>query len=378
MKLPVILSGFLLILYSCSNHRSNHQERYPYSIADFKSSLHPCLNSIIYYGVITTYDSNAKYLEKNTSIEELKKLLLSEHPILRGYAYCTLIKKDTEIVNKILPISLNDDSAYILCDAGEWGIHRMMLADFYIDESKGKTKINRDSLRDTLLQKHNHLLFAYWLLKYESSTPLGEKHYQIIKEMAKRPGIGYEFSLCGDYNPEVINAAVFKLAEYKKEDDIPIIKEILKKNWRFDKRGSAFGLIQRFPDTAYQEIVFDYYKLISKSADEIKRQTMFHGGRFHLRDKFESFLGAVASLKTNESATILKDIIEKKLYPYADFSDDRIKYEIFELLKEHKCEVYESLFKKIQKDALEYEKKYIGKSSPYGIPEAVGTDTDYW
>jgi|GEM_PF-2509996 len=381
MKLLILLLGFLLVLYSCGSKKTNYHEKYPYSIADFNPALRPYLEAIIQDGIVHPYGSNFDFILKHSSIKELQKLLKCEYPIIRAYGFSALITKDSNIVNQILFPLLNDDSSFIFEDRGEWGVERRVLADFYVYASQDRTKILISALADKLLTEHNHLQSAYTILDHVDSGYIKAVHYNSIKQMGQRPYLAYndtEMPVFYSYKGFDLSFAVYKLAQFKKKEDIPLIKSALMYQWRLD-HNYAFRTIIKFPDTSYFDVLQDYYQYISRPMTEMQRQINFNGrSRSFILDQYEEFLHALAAQKTKRSASILQEIIEKKFYPYLNYPDGKIKYTIYKLLEENYCQDYEMLSKRVEKDALNYKKRSINDSFIYSRPEPVGSIYNYW
>ena len=381
MKLLILLSGMLLFIFSCCNYKTTYQEKYPYSISDFDPALRPYLEAFIQDGIVHPYGSNFDFILKHSSIKELQKLLKCEYPIIRAYGFSALITKDSNIVNQILFPLLNDDSSFIFEDRGEWGIERRVLADFYVYACQNRTKILISTLADKLLTEHNHLQSAYTILNHVDSGFIKPVHYNSIKQMGQRPYQVYndtEMPVFYSYNGFDLSFAVYRLAQFKKKEDIPLIKNALMYQWRLDYN-YAFKTISKFPDTSYFDVLQDYYQYISSPMTEMQRQISFNGrSRSYILDQFEEFLSALAAQKTKRSASILQEIIEKKFYHYPNYKDDKIKYTVYKLLEENYCQDYEILSKRLEKDALDYKKKSINDSFIYSEPETVGSIKNYW
>jgi hypothetical protein len=101
---------------------------------------------------------------------------------------------------------------------------------------------------------------------------------------------------------------------------------------------------------------------------------------------FESFLHATAAYKTKETAGILLDILNKKIYKRdtedfknTKYNELKFKYNLFNALQEYNCPYYKELLPLVAKEAQIFKIKYT--------LEAVEADhsfvsriepSDYW
>src|SRR5688572_30328997 len=115
MPLPKHLLILGLIILSCSCKNSN---KYPYAIKDFRDSLQPHLANIVTRALVTYQDSALRYMATD---EELRKLSLSEHPLLRASAFREMLRRTTFDNFDILMNHL-DDTSVVMVDNGHYGI----------------------------------------------------------------------------------------------------------------------------------------------------------------------------------------------------------------------------------------------------------------
>ena len=102
MKL-LLLFG-IVFLTACSG-----KQEYPYSISDFRAELRPHLKSLSSEKSLPLKDTIAKnYLEKESTKDELVKLLNYSNPLLRVVAYRAIVNRNEKDYFEILLNHLND------------------------------------------------------------------------------------------------------------------------------------------------------------------------------------------------------------------------------------------------------------------------------
>src|SRR5688500_18818434 len=170
----ILALAFLsLLLSGC--HRS---QKYPYAINDFKTSLQPTLIDIVNQGIVGS-DKSARYVKTHCSNEQLKKLSLSEHPILRAVALSALIdRKDFD--NFQLVMYDLDDTTIIDIDAGEWCVLFRTVSDDLIESSTWHSAEEKNKTIQNVITQHYYLRSAYTIV---SNIKLTEEYYPYIKEM---------------------------------------------------------------------------------------------------------------------------------------------------------------------------------------------------
>lgn len=340
MLLPKhFLSAFLiLLLCSC---RSNN--KYPYAIKDFRKKLQPDLQKIVGEGIVMGRPFGNIVTDK-----ELNRLSQSEHPVLRATAFAEMHDRKTSNYFDIMMGHL-DDTAQILMDAGEFGIWSKTVSDYILQEAfTWETDQARNRTINEVLTKHNYLRSAYTILWQLEPQ---EKYYTYIKDMAIRPrhldryGEGYELGF------EDKEYAFYGLAKFKKKEDIKILKnQMMRHPWRLSYR--SFRLMTEFPDTAYFEVLHEYY---------YRQFYDFSGNR---RDGFsgitpdraepEDFIKALVMQQDERSAKLLDTILTR--LPLLTCMPDKedIINETIKQIWDHPCPAYKSLRKKIKSRVEEF------------------------
>ena len=285
------------------------------------------------------YDSSLRNMATDKELVQLGK---SEHPVLRASAFREMLNRKSFNHFDILMNHL-DDTAIVATDAGEWGIWYRAVSDDIIEEAKWKDTTDKNKTIDEVVTKHNYLRSAYTIL---SKIQPQEKYYSYIKDMAIR-----ERKSIGDYNkPWIgdIEFALYGLANFKKQGDIKIIKDLLISNaWSMSE--VSFKLMKDFPDTSYLEVFETYYKrnfyrniCIDKSVDNAVH-----------------FVQTIATYKNNRSAKVLESILNKK--PFINCSADTgwLKDRLIYAIWDNPCDAYLKLRQQIEPRIKEDEKNRI-------------------
>lgn len=342
LKFAVII----ILLNACNTYKT----KYPYSLADFKPELRVHLekivsNPFIYY---SNNETSLNYLDKNTSDNELQKLLKAEHSILRALAFKYLSARKSVNITKILLDNL-DDTATI---SNFEGALENTVADFMIDESRGKTNILKASLIDTVITKHPYLIHA--AIFFIRELAVDEKYYPELKKIIKN-----KYSWHYNLREELIA----QLSEYKKNEDTSEIATWLKRRW-FKKEEFKFTLIENNPSNAYFFAIEKYYNnLIQYNEEKILQEMFWRNEGFEA--PFTNFIYAAASYKSKESAAILQGIYDKKLYKLSaswdkcEYYDLNFQYTLYEAISKYKCPYYKNLFTLIEDETKKFRKRYI-------------------
>jgi hypothetical protein len=331
-----------LFLYSC-----NTDNKYNYAIKDFRKPLQPWLTKIVSRGIVMNYDS---VLRNIVTDQELIQLGHSEHPILRSSAFREILHRNSLNHFDLLMNHL-DDTAFILVDGGEFGVWDRTVSDDILQESTWKSQQEKDKTIDAVLTSHNYLKSAYYILS-EIDPQL--KYYSIIRNLATRPRRltedGFELGF-GD-----IEYALYGLAKFKKQSDIEIIKNKMRKNvWKLSY--ISFRLMTEYPDTAYFDVLRAYHN----------RQ--FYKSTGHSRNGFsgyvvdradpEDFIQALVVQQSSNSAQLLDTMLN--LLPLQSCLPNRnfIIEETIRQIWDHPCPAYARLREKIKSNAKEIYKREI-------------------
>lgn len=368
-----------VILISSLIYAANSQIKYPYSFKDFNPALRPYLEKIVNAGGDCYYVSGSNYLIDSTSVDELKKMTLSEHPLLRAAAFHALCykgnnpksdsilstypetahtdslinvesRRNSNLIDSILLNHLDDTATITFC-RGEFGRAYIYVSDYYLYTSRHKTKILETVLQDEIMSNHNYLATAYNYDFISFVKMKNENSYPIIKKMATS-----HHAWSRDEEYRIISA----LSEYKKKEDVQFIfKKLEWLNWGPDESG-AFAIIENNPDTSYFKLIERFYRG-HKHAIEKKNYLQYYRDPYQLvyREKFFSFLGATAAYKNQKSLDILNEILQKKIYPKEFISDEELKWQLYTVLSRNKDAQYYGLLRALKSSALAYEKKYF-------------------
>jgi hypothetical protein len=134
-----------------------------------------------------------------------------------------------------------------------------------------------------------------------------------------------------DYSRE-IEYALYALAKYKRKEDIPSIINILSANnpWF---TGASFRLMQEYPDTAYLEMLEEYYP----------RRFYRAICRDQYPDVASGYIEAIASYKTDSCAKILSAILTRKPFMPCSVDTITLKDKLLNAIWNNPCPAYTAL-----------------------------------
>ncbi len=300
------------LFYGCGFVESNSV-----AIRDFSSTLQPILVGAISTGIVG-HDDATLYIEAHVTDKELVKLSRSEHPILRAIAFRGMLERQTFDHFRVIMDHL-DDTAIVAVYAGEWGIWYRTISDFIIMNGKWKTIGDKKTTIDEIIKKHDYLRSAYSALP---GIELKEEYYPHIKAMVER-----------DREFELREGALYALARFRRKGDVPLIRDILSSNIGRLGDGS-FGLMKEYPDTAYLEILEQYYPR------RFYRSICNNNG---YSEAALEYIRAIASYKSDSAAKILDLILNKKPFTPCAADTFSLKDALMRAIWENPCAAYSKM-----------------------------------
>lgn len=349
MKQLLKLTVLVIILSGCNNYKT----KYPYSINDFRPELRNDLEKIVIAGIANPYETSEEdeKFNKKCSVDDLRKLMQCEHPLIRARAFSQLVKKDSANIENILLASL-DDTAIIAVDRGEWGTPMMYCADYYLSEAN--KKIEWGGILDTLVTKYPNLQTTFTRLTNTDSMP--EKYYDAVKNMALNYFVHHKGPFYIDNGNKTRSDILFALSKYKRKDDINFIKDHLRYSQLY-----FWELVQNNPDSAYLSVLKEEYFEPLKRAKQRGPENLqlAFWGRHNRAAYFEDFLITLAKYKNQESAEMFSTILNERLFPAQDrILDNKFECLLYDVLKPAYCEEYKNLIEFLKPFAEDYKKKY--------------------
>lgn len=327
----LLSTAFIVCLFSCKQRQNN-----VYAISDFSKSVQPFLQMLASKGMVAYYDSSRASIITDAGLIQLGK---SENPILRATAYSLMLERKTF---DTLDVILNhlDDTAMVTIDEGEFGLGFRKVSDFVLQRSNWQWLEAKDRIVDRLITKHNYLSTAYIML-----PPLEprEKYYSYIRDMATRPRRidVYDGDELGFAD---IEYALYALAKFRREEDVPVIKQKLMKHV-YELSDISFQIMKEFPDTAYLDVLEIYHRRFFYNFSGVRP----HGFTGIPGDRAapEDFINAVAVQKSEQSAIML-DTMLRRLIGFACMPDrENIIRAVVTAIRENPCPAYARFRKEI-------------------------------
>jgi hypothetical protein len=334
MKIILII---LLVACLSSFSACTHDHQKSFAIWDFNKTLQPYLIKVVSNGIVG-YDTATRYIEKHATDNELKALSQSEHPVLRALAFREMLERPTFNHFDLMMNNL-DDTAMVIVDEGEFGYQFMRVSDDILQNGRWKDTIMKNKTVDAVITKHNYLKSAYMVV---SNIKTDNKYYPYIKDMATRKR-NYDEDV-GEMAFDEIENALYALAAFKKPQDIPVIKELLMRNyWRMSY--SSFGLMQEFPNETYLDVFekfyhYSFYRTICRDQ--------------HI-DIAISFIHSIAIYKNERSEKILSSILNRKPFMPCGADTNYLKRELIFAIWNNPCEAYLKIRKQVENSVKHYE-----------------------
>jgi hypothetical protein len=346
---------YCLLIYCFIITGCGEQEKYPYTIRDFPSSVQAALRNVVTTGVAGINTFAEKIIDTTFSNAQLQKLSRSEHPLLRAVALRLLLDRD-DVDHQSLILSHLDDTALVSVDWGEWGYKHTTIADDVLTLSAWKTEQEKEVIVNKVITEHNYLLSAYKILPRLEPK---QEYYLHIKNMIDNRRMF-----------EDMEGGLYLLAKYKRREDIAIIKKWLMYYVR-NLGVLSFRLMKEYPDTAYLSVL-----------DNFERRGML---RKLCEDPYstdvEFFFETLASYKQKRAAEILSRMLYRQ--PLVDCRRDNIgknaKKELMVAIWENPCPEYAKMNRYI-KDSIEIMKKNWIElpAEPAPLPADINERKIYW
>ena len=330
------------LLFACLAFLGCRQkEKYPYETSDFRPALQYHLKNIVAVNQLTAYDSlTNNFLNDSCTKEELMHMINFSNPLVRIVAYRAIVKREEP---DYFPILLNhlDDTAkvtwwYFNDAADDFMVSDLMIRQV-IPEGKDKlTKLQKDSLIDAVLIRHNYLDMAQWMI--EDLQPQ-EKYYSIVRLLAQRT----RTSCHGLSN-------IYALSKFKKQEDIPFIQ----KNFSTYTDNNYcnvyyFKSIEVFPDTVFFPLLTMYFEEVIKK----KKQEDF--------DNLQYYCRALVQYKNQSSLNILTALSKKETYPDTTCFSFNQQY-IFLAIHKYPAPLYDALYNDLKPQMDDYIIKYLDRT----------------
>jgi len=337
----ILLIVCVAVLPCCRQNTKNS-----YAIRDFNNTLQPYLTEVVSQGIVG-YDPATTFIEKHATDKELKQLSQCEHPVLRALAFREMLNRPT-FDHFDLMINNLDDTAIVATDAGEWGLHYLRVSDdMLINGGKWKDSAARDKVIEEIILRHNFLASAYQRAGWVSPK---EKFYASIKRMVQQKRGPF------DKYTQIENA-LHALSSYKKNEDIPLIKQtLLMHSWELSE--TSFGLMATYPNESYMEVYESYYPR------KFYRKVLEDWPDFPAMAV--SFIKSIAVYKNARSEKILDSILNKKPFMLCPTDTATIKRELAYAIWNNPCPAYEKLRKQVEVSIKRYEEN--DKRGNMGLP----------
>lgn len=326
------MKAFLKILIFSIFVISCKKESYKYDISDFRKELRPSLKSLSKEKSLPSKDTIARdFIEKNSTKDELIKLMDSKSPLLRVIAYRTIVNRQEPEYFELLTNHLRDTAKvtwWYYEDAGDvFTVSDLMIRK--AQDKDGLSPIQKKYLVEKVLLEHPYLKTSVWMI--QDIKPEG-KYYNLIKKRA-----GLKSKNCGEQL-----SACFALSKFKRKGDVNFLYQVFSKNIKNDNCINwIFRSIEKYPDEKFFAILEEYFDRRIKgklSAEE------------NIFDNVLYFSRAVSAYKNEKALAILKYIEQNNTYinkPY--WPPSNIEY-VYKAVLINYDKIYDDFIKQIQKE----------------------------
>lgn len=324
-----ILFGLLIIAVSC---KSDYDDKLSSRINEIKN-LSDFDNTVVVYSDsfrIRLYNHNAEYpfdsyhpyqyFRDTVKTEDLLKLLKSEHPYVRIYAFAALNQRDYDLFQTVLD-NLNDTTS-ISSFTDDYGYDTTppdMILQYIAEKLNTKQK---DTIAKLILTEYNHLNTINEILLFHKPI---QNDYLTIKSIAMK-GLTGKFGLVA-------------LSRYQKIEDIELINSGFKNTDYYSGYKVFFMAIEDFSHQAFKQGLIDYKKEINKGYD---------------MSGLDYYFNALAKYHDDECTEIIKEFIEQKEYESEAYRDYNLGM-IYKSLKKYYSPTYQPLIKQIEDNVTEKE-----------------------
>jgi hypothetical protein len=333
-----ILFGLLIIVVSC---KSDYDNKLSERIEEIKG-LTDFDNTVVVYSDsfrIRLYNRNVEhpfnpyhpyqYFRDTVKTEDLIKLLTSDHPYVRTYAFAALDQRGYDLFQIVLD-NLKDTTR-ISSFTDDYGYDTTppdMMLEYIAEKLKTKQK---DTIAQLILTKYNHLNTINEILLFHKPIP---SYYPIIRSIVQNGKTG-KFGLVA-------------LSRYQKSDDIEFIKSGFKDIDYYSGYKVFFMAIEAYPSGIFKQELIEYKKEINKGYD---------------MTGLDYYFNALAKYKDNKCTEIIKEFLEQKEYANEAYKDDNLAM-IYKSLKKFYSPTYDPMIKQIEdnisdKEMLEWDDNHF-------------------
>ena len=314
-----------LLLVSCGNMAIDSYQQKLQKAIDEISKMEGYPDGPFEFGDPEKPDTNHPYFYLRDSVEkeDLKRLLNHINPIIRIYSFRALTKKYDSANFQTLIEHLSDTTKIMVFYYDV--ISPSTVADIMISIGMKNCYFERDKmdlLRDMILLHNNNLETTNHILN--DIKPI-EKYYETIRRLAQE-----------NYS----ESAYIALAQYKKREDIPIIK------MGFDSlsiyRGEIFKAIEYFPNPAFLPMLFNHFDTRVK-----KDMSALY--------EFEFYFKALAKYQRSDCLRILNTMKQREYYSSDGYYESN-RIHILNAIHKYYCPLYKELYEELKMDVLKYGK----------------------
>lgn len=342
----ILLFGPIIFLIACTQNEYNDKlsarlieitksERFDNTVVVYTDSFRIKLynyydNEKYHYDPYHPY----QFLRDTAEIEDLVKLLSSDHPYIRTYSFAALSHRNYKDLFKNVLENLKDTTT-ISIFTDDYGYDTtppdMMLQ--YIAE-KLSTK-EKDTIAQLILTKYNHLRTINEILLFHKPIP---KDYLTIKTIVQESRTG--------------KFGIVALARYQKSEDIEFIKSGFKNTDYYSGYKVFFMAIEAFPHWTFKQELIEYKKTINKGYD---------------MTGLDYYFNALAKYQDDNCTQVIKEFVEHKEYESETYKDYNLAM-IYKSLKKYYSPTYEPLIKQIEdnisdKNMLEWDDNHLKYNS---------------
>ena len=333
--MKIVLIGLLLFFISCSNNE--YREKLNLRLTEIET-LTMYDNTVVVYPdsfraeIYGSFDESFntynpyQFLRDSAKTSDLEKLLTSEHPYVRTYAFAALSFRNYRDVFEIVLNNLKDDTK-IQCFTDDYGFESTV-ADMMIEYSVDKFDIGqKEMLAHLILTKYNHLNTLNEILLFHKPN---ESDYTQIKEIVRK---GYT----GKFG-------IIALSRYQKTEDVDLIKAGFKMNDYYSGYKVFFMAIENYTNESFIRDLINYKKQINKGYD---------------MSGLDYYFNALAKFHNKNCIEVIKEFVYQNEYESESYKSNSLSM-IYSALKKYYIPEYDSMLKFIETNVDKNELDFFG------------------
>ncbi|MCC6761226.1 MAG: hypothetical protein IT252_08410 [Chitinophagaceae bacterium] len=365
--LSYLLFVFLLLNHICCNN-TRYQPAFTVQNDDLPQQLQPLLDRIVQNGEVYSesracrgdgsiiYPAQKLFSEFNRTVLMdtilLKKLSMSVHPVVRGFALVTLMNMPGVDKLSIIKQHIHDTA---IVSNGETGEKQTILSLLLENSSAWANVQEKRAAEKIVLQEAPYERAAYILVSSDRQLDTFPGCYKQIKKMA-------EYLLVQPYSAKAIDwfygiKAVNRLAMYQRKEDVELIKQLLLEEHHDRNPIDVLPLfiLKNYPNPAYDTLYMGngiYPSFLMRYIN-----STYSRGRAYLDDSVWELIELLVAKKSETSSAMIEKMFIKSPYVFWGYGgkmelekqEEKFYKQLAVLIRKYECDFYNPIVQKSAK-----------------------------